>query len=219
VQRSFLRVGLQPCNVAGPHAVEGKRYFLVHTLFEEVMPQIVFVESNGKQLAVEALVGQSVMQAAVNHMVPGIIADCGGSCSCATCHVYIDEAWIERVPPADVPERDMLECAAGTQDNSRLSCCIRITPALDGLVVRVPASQYGRGLSEPNCPAASAAGQLGSPFWVLWVYSGSHEVKCGEGRFWKNCGSNAGIACSAMVSGVQPSLRCTDRSMRICEKR
>lgn len=106
------------------------------------MPQILFIEHGGKEHPVQAPVGQSLMQAAVTHLVPGIIADCGGNCSCATCHVYVDAAWASHMPPPEPGERDMLECAVGAQDSSRLSCCIRMTPELDGVVVRLPESQY-----------------------------------------------------------------------------
>ena len=74
-------------------------------------------------------------------MVPGIIADCGGNCACATCHVYIDEQWREHIPPASKEEREMIDCALHVEDNSRLSCQVHMTPELDGLVVRIPVSQ------------------------------------------------------------------------------
>ena len=106
------------------------------------MPYVTFVTHQGQEFHVESLVGQSVMQAAVNNMIPGIIADCGGSCACATCHVYVDEPWGARISAAAPAESDMIECAAGVQANSRLSCCIRLSPELDGIVVRIPESQY-----------------------------------------------------------------------------
>lgn len=106
------------------------------------MPKITFVEFNGTEHAVEEEVGRSLMQAALDHMVPGIVADCGGSCSCATCHGYIDPTWVSRVPPPEATELSMLECVLDGAENSRLTCQIKITPGLDGLVVRLPKSQF-----------------------------------------------------------------------------
>ena len=105
------------------------------------MPKITFIEHSGQEHVVTADVGQSVMQAAVDNMVPGIIADCGGNCSCATCHVYVDSGWVERVTPPTQSETDMLECALHTQETSRLSCQVAVTAELDGLIVRLPESQ------------------------------------------------------------------------------
>ena len=105
------------------------------------MYKLTIIEFNGKEHHLEADDGKSVMQAAVDAMVPGIMADCGGSCSCATCHCYVDEDWAVRLPPAESAERDMLECALDPRDNSRLSCQLRMTPQSDGLVVRLPKSQ------------------------------------------------------------------------------
>lgn len=105
------------------------------------MPTIKFIENNGTEHVVHAEIGQSAMQAAVNNMVPGIIADCGGSCSCATCHGYVDEAWLNHMPVAEQYELDMLSCAMDVKDNSRLTCQVHITPELDGLVIRLPQSQ------------------------------------------------------------------------------
>ena len=103
------------------------------------MTKIVFIEHNGTEHVVEADVGRSLMQAAVDNLVPGIVADCGGSCSCATCHRFIGEPWLP-APQAD--EKSLLEGLLETHDNSRLTCQISITPALDGLVVRLPKSQF-----------------------------------------------------------------------------
>jgi 2Fe-2S ferredoxin len=105
------------------------------------MPTINFVDHTGKLYLVEAPIGQSAMQAATNAGVPGVLADCGGACSCATCHGYVDDAWMGRVPPAESAEKEMLECALDVNENSRLTCQIRITPELDGLVIRLPKSQ------------------------------------------------------------------------------
>ena len=106
------------------------------------MPEITFIEHDGNQKTVEAEVGQSVMQVAVNHLVPGIVADCGGACSCATCHGYVDDAWVARVPAAGDDENAMLDFTADREANSRLTCQIRMTSELDGLKIHLPASQY-----------------------------------------------------------------------------
>jgi 2Fe-2S ferredoxin len=105
------------------------------------MPKITYIEFSGQQHTVDAEVGQSLMQVATDNMIPGIIADCGGNCSCATCHVYIDTSWQARVTPPEQGERDMLDCALYVQENSRLSCQVNVTPELDGMVVRLPESQ------------------------------------------------------------------------------
>ena len=105
------------------------------------MPKIRFVAHTGQEYEADAVVGQSVMQAALNGMIPGIIADCGGNCSCATCHVYVDTPWSERILPPSKEERDMIECALHTRSTSRLSCQIGVTAELEGLVVGLPESQ------------------------------------------------------------------------------
>ncbi len=105
------------------------------------MPKIKFIEHNGTEHLIAADLNRSAMQAASDHMVPGIIADCGGNCACATCHVYVDPAWESRLTPASDTERAMIECALHVQANSRLSCQIEVTPELDGLVLRLPESQ------------------------------------------------------------------------------
>ncbi len=106
------------------------------------MPKITYIEHNGKAHEVDAAVGQSVMEAAIKHAVPGIDADCGGACACATCHVYVDPAWQAKTGEAGVMEQSMLDFANDLEDNSRLSCQIKITEDLDGLVVRLPKSQH-----------------------------------------------------------------------------
>jgi 2Fe-2S ferredoxin len=105
------------------------------------MPKITFIEPSGKQHVVDASGCQSVMEAAVKHGVAGIDADCGGACACATCHVYIDPQWTAKTGETSGNEQSMLEFANHVQSNSRLSCQIRVTEALDGLVVRMPQSQ------------------------------------------------------------------------------
>ncbi|HHX83059.1 MAG TPA: (2Fe-2S)-binding protein [Pseudomonadaceae bacterium] len=107
------------------------------------MPQVSYVSHDGSVVTeVDVPVGTSVMQGAVDNMIDGIVAECGGSCSCATCHCYVDEAWLDRIPPASGMEKDMLECVLEPRPNSRLSCQIVVTDELDGLLVRVPESQF-----------------------------------------------------------------------------
>jgi 2Fe-2S ferredoxin len=108
------------------------------------MPLVTYVESGGAQHSVEVPLGENVMRGALTNNIEGIVGECGGGLACATCHCYVDEAWTARVgPPATDAERDMLECAAEpAQPNSRLSCQITVTDALDGLVVHMPAAQY-----------------------------------------------------------------------------
>jgi ferredoxin, 2Fe-2S len=102
------------------------------------MPLIRFIQPDGSEAAVSANVGDSVMQTAVNNQIAGILGDCGGSCSCATCHAYVDEAWTGHMPAAEPYETDMLTCAMDVRENSRLTCQIFVTPELDGLVLRLP---------------------------------------------------------------------------------
>jgi 2Fe-2S ferredoxin len=105
------------------------------------MAKIKFIEADGKQHEVEAQEGQSIMQTALNNLVPGILGECGGFTSCATCHGYVEEAWLSKIPPPDATEESMIACAFHVQPNSRLTCQIKVTPALDGMVVRLPVSQ------------------------------------------------------------------------------
>lgn len=105
------------------------------------MTRVVFIEHSGTEHVVEAEDGKSLMQTAVDNMVPGIVGDCGGCCTCATCHVYVDEPWFSRLHAADEMELGMLEGAIEPQPRSRLSCQIKITEKLDGLVAHIPAGQ------------------------------------------------------------------------------
>ena len=105
------------------------------------MTKITFVEHDGTEHVVDAANGGSVMEAAINNNVPGIDADCGGACACATCHVYVDDSWTETVGKPDVMEEDMLDFAFEPKPVSRLSCQIKMTDELDGLVVHVPEQQ------------------------------------------------------------------------------
>lgn len=106
------------------------------------MPVVTYISHSGEINEIEVATGTSVMQGAVDNMIDGIVAECGGSCSCATCHCYVDDAWMGRIPPASEMEKDMLECVLEPKPNSRLSCQIKVTDELDGLVVRLPESQF-----------------------------------------------------------------------------
>ncbi|MCH2190028.1 MAG: 2Fe-2S iron-sulfur cluster-binding protein [Gammaproteobacteria bacterium] len=106
------------------------------------MPKIVFIDHQGEQRIIDANVGDSVMEAATSNDVPGIDADCGGACACATCHIYVDQQWAEVVGAASELEAEMLEVAEGVKTNSRLACQMNITEEMDGLVVTTPESQY-----------------------------------------------------------------------------
>ena len=106
------------------------------------MPLVTYVNHDGSSFEVEVPSGTSVMQAAVDNMIDGIVAECGGSCSCATCHCYVDEAWLAKLPPPSGMEKDMLECVLEPRPNSRLSCQLVVNDALDGLVIGLPESQF-----------------------------------------------------------------------------
>ena len=105
------------------------------------MAKITFIDFEGTARTVEGEAGSTVMETAIKHGVPQIEAECGGACACSTCHVYIDEAWRERVGEPSPMEVDMLDFAFSVQPNSRLSCQIKIREDLDGLTVRTPERQ------------------------------------------------------------------------------
>ena len=105
------------------------------------MAKIHFVDHKGETRTVEVENGATVMEAAIRNSIPGIEAECGGACACATCHVYVDEAWTAEVGEPEAMEEDMLDFAYEVQPNSRLSCQIKVRDALDGLIVRVPERQ------------------------------------------------------------------------------
>lgn len=105
------------------------------------MTKITYIEPDGERYETEAEEGSTVMENAIMNAVPGIVAECGGACSCATCHVYVDEAWAETVGGPSAMEEDMLDFAFEVKPTSRLSCQIRVTEEIDGLVVYVPARQ------------------------------------------------------------------------------
>ena len=105
------------------------------------MPKITYIEHTGDSHTVEAEIGSTVMETAIKNMIPGIEAECGGACACATCHVYVDEAWSDTVGPPSSMEEDMLDFAFDVRPTSRLSCQIKVTEAPDGLVVTTPDRQ------------------------------------------------------------------------------
>ncbi|WCT72169.1 2Fe-2S iron-sulfur cluster-binding protein [Sphingomonas naphthae] len=106
------------------------------------MPQVEFKSPDGDSTVLQGEDGFSLMEVAVQNGVDGIDADCGGALTCATCHVYVDPEWLDRLPPIETGEADMLEFAVEPRGNSRLSCQIRLSAALDGLIVEIPVSQH-----------------------------------------------------------------------------
>ena len=106
------------------------------------MPKITFVQPDGTMQVVEAAAGVTVMEAAKLNLIDGIAAECGGACACATCHVYVDAEWTGKAGKPSAMEEDMLDFAFDVRETSRLSCQIKVTPALDGLVVQIPAKQF-----------------------------------------------------------------------------
>lgn len=105
------------------------------------MTKLIFVAFDGTRFEVDAQDGSTVMENAVKNAVPGIEAECGGACACATCHVYVDEDWAGKTGEPEAMEEDMLDFASEVKPTSRLSCQIKVTPELDGLVVHLPESQ------------------------------------------------------------------------------
>ena len=105
------------------------------------MPKITYIENNGKSHTVEVDKGLTVMEGAIQNDIPGIDADCGGSMACATCHVYVDDKWFDKIPKAEDAEIDMIDMAFEPKKNSRLSCQIIVSEELDGLEVTTPAKQ------------------------------------------------------------------------------
>ena len=106
------------------------------------MVRVTFIDSAGTRREVDVKEGLSVMEGAVRHNIPGIDGDCGGACACATCHVYVDPAWIAKLTPPSQLEQNMLKMANEPNEFSRLACQIKMSPALDGLTVHTPISQY-----------------------------------------------------------------------------
>jgi 2Fe-2S ferredoxin len=106
------------------------------------MAKIIYIDHQGAERSVDVKPGLSIMEGAVKNNIPGIDADCGGACACATCHVYVDEAWTGKVGTPSAMEESMLDFAEGVLPNSRLSCQIKVTEALDGLKVTTPETQH-----------------------------------------------------------------------------
>ena len=105
------------------------------------MPKITYIEHNGKSHQIEVANGLTVMEGAVQNNIPGIDADCGGSCACATCHSYVEEKWFDKLPKKESAEEDMLDMAFEPKKFSRLGCQITVTDKLDGMVVKMPSKQ------------------------------------------------------------------------------
>ena len=106
------------------------------------MPKLTYVNAEGVRTEIDAEVGASVMQSALVRGLPGINGDCGGACQCATCHCYVEEAWLDKLPPVEDQEDAMLDCTTeARKPNSRLSCTLVMSEALDGLTVHLPAVQ------------------------------------------------------------------------------
>jgi 2Fe-2S ferredoxin len=106
------------------------------------MAKITYIEHDGTEHVVDVKPGLTVMEGAVKNNIPGIDADCGGACACATCHVYVDPNWQTKTGTKSAMEESMLDFAESVEDNSRLSCQIKVSDELDGLVVRMPESQH-----------------------------------------------------------------------------
>ncbi len=106
------------------------------------MPKITYIDASGEERTVEAQTGSTVMETAIKNDVPGIDADCGGACACATCHVYVDNDFLAKCGESQAMEQSMLDFAENVQPNSRLSCQIKVTDELDGLRVTTPESQH-----------------------------------------------------------------------------
>jgi ferredoxin, 2Fe-2S len=105
------------------------------------MPKITYIDNDGTTRTIEAEIGTTVMETAIQNDVPGILATCGGSCSCATCHVYLDDEWFEKLGSPGLDESDMLDTAHDLKPTSRLSCQIVVSEELEGLVVTTPPRQ------------------------------------------------------------------------------
>lgn len=106
------------------------------------MAKITYIEHDGTEHTVDVANGLSVMEGAIKNSVPGIDADCGGACACATCHVYVDPEWVSKTGTKEDMEQTMLDFAVDVEESSRLSCQIEVSDELDGLIVRLPQSQH-----------------------------------------------------------------------------
>jgi ferredoxin, 2Fe-2S len=106
------------------------------------MGKITVVSADGNRTEIEAVAGESLMRLALNNSIDGLVGECGGCLSCATCHIYVALEWVDRVPAPSEEEKVMVECAIDVRDSSRLSCQILYTDELDGIEIEIPASQY-----------------------------------------------------------------------------
>jgi len=106
------------------------------------MAKIKYIEFNGEEHTIDVQNGLTVMEGAIKNKVPGIDADCGGACACATCHVYVQKEWFSKLPPKEDTEEDMLDFAFDVRENSRLSCQLTVSDELDGLIVNLPEKQF-----------------------------------------------------------------------------
>ena len=106
------------------------------------MAKIKYIEFNGEEHEVDVQNGLTVMEGAIKNKIPGIDADCGGACACATCHVYVQKEWLSKLPSKEDTEEDMLDFAFDVRKNSRLSCQLTVTDELDGLIVDLPEKQF-----------------------------------------------------------------------------
>jgi ferredoxin, 2Fe-2S len=111
------------------------------TEIQVIMPKLIIIENDGTRHELDAAPGSTVMENAIRNSINGILAECGGACACATCHVYVDEAFADKAGKPDPMEEDMLDFAYDVRPTSRLSCQIRMTDALDGLTVHIPEKQ------------------------------------------------------------------------------
>jgi len=105
------------------------------------MTKIIFVEPNGQTSEIEASNGATVMEVAIQNGIKGIVGECGGACTCATCHVYVDDKWVQKTGEPSANEEDMLDFASDVRQTSRLSCQLKVSDELDGLIVHVPERQ------------------------------------------------------------------------------
>ena len=105
------------------------------------MPKVTYIDYQGSSKTIDIENGLTVMEGAIQNDIPGIDADCGGSMACATCHVYVEEKWLDKIPKAEEAEVDMIDMAFEPKKNSRLSCQIIVTDELDGLIVKTPEKQ------------------------------------------------------------------------------
>jgi 2Fe-2S ferredoxin len=106
------------------------------------MPKVTYITQDGKHHEVEVENGYSVMEGAINNDIEGIVAECGGACACATCHSYVDEAWLDKMPPMDDMEDSMLDAAFERKNTSRLTCQIEMKDEFDGLIIHVADNEY-----------------------------------------------------------------------------